>query len=160
MNDITTTPDVIDPGQIITLPVEGMTCASCVFRVEQALKGVEGVQSASVNLVTEKATIHFDPAKADMASLRSAVEESGYTLRTDDGKQEQALDEESDHRERSRKELRRNLILSAVLTLPIVSLSMLSMTPWYASWSPLGTDQLNILLMILVFQMLCDRYGI
>ncbi len=149
MNDITTTRQVIDSGQIITLPVEGMTCASCVFRVEQALKGVEGVQSASVNLVTEKATIHFDPAKADMASLRSAVEESGYTLRTDEGQQEQALDDASDHRERSRKELRRNLILSAVLTLPIMSLSMLSMTPWYASWSLPGTDQLNILLMIL-----------
>jgi len=45
-----------------TLPVEGMTCASCVLRVEKALKNVDGVQEANVNLATEKVTLKYDPA--------------------------------------------------------------------------------------------------
>ena len=43
----------------LTLPVEGMTCASCVFHVEDALNGVAGVSSASVNLATEKVVVEF-----------------------------------------------------------------------------------------------------
>jgi len=46
------------------LPIEGMTCASCVRRVEKALAKVEGVHEANVNLATEQATVRFDPAVA------------------------------------------------------------------------------------------------
>ena len=50
----------------LKFPVEGMTCASCVLRVEKALTKIEGVTSASVNLATEQATIEFDPSKASV----------------------------------------------------------------------------------------------
>jgi Cu+-exporting ATPase len=60
------------------LPIEGMTCASCVRRVEKGLAKVPGVTAANVNLATERATVAYDPAVADLATLRGAVERAGY----------------------------------------------------------------------------------
>ncbi|MDA0987873.1 MAG: heavy metal translocating P-type ATPase [Chloroflexi bacterium] len=62
----------------IVLPVEGMTCASCVSHVEGALKEVSGVLSANVNLATEQATVEFDDDKATISELIHAVDDSGY----------------------------------------------------------------------------------
>ena len=55
-----------------------MTCASCVRRVEKGLEKVPGVTAANVNLATERATVVYDPAIADLATLRTAVERAGY----------------------------------------------------------------------------------
>jgi Cu+-exporting ATPase len=63
----------------LTLLINGMTCASCVRRVEKALAKVEGVSTASVNLATEKASVTFDPSLASIADLTHAVEAAGYT---------------------------------------------------------------------------------
>src|SRR3954447_22494223 len=62
------------------LPIEGMTCASCVRRVEKGLAKVPGVTVASVNLATERATVAYDPASADLAALRTAIERAGYRV--------------------------------------------------------------------------------
>jgi P-type Cu+ transporter len=64
----------------VSLPIEGMTCASCVVRIEKALSRVPGVESASVNLATEQARVVFDPAVADLEQLGAAVEKAGYKL--------------------------------------------------------------------------------
>ncbi|WP_425917640.1 heavy metal translocating P-type ATPase [Pseudomonas sp. GWSMS-1] len=64
----------------LSLPVEGMTCASCVGRVERALKEVTGVQMASVNLATERADITFT-GLADPQAAVHAIESAGYTVR-------------------------------------------------------------------------------
>ena len=68
--------------ELVTLDVEGMTCASCVFRVEKALKQLPGVEAVSVNLATEKANIRFtgnSPTDQDKAQLAiNAVKKSGY----------------------------------------------------------------------------------
>ncbi|MEK7386844.1 MAG: heavy metal-associated domain-containing protein, partial [candidate division NC10 bacterium] len=64
----------------ITAPVRGMHCAACVGKVERALTSVAGVESAAVNLATERATIAFDPARTDLARLREAVAAAGYEL--------------------------------------------------------------------------------
>src|SRR5262245_38787167 len=64
-----------------TLAISGMTCASCVRRVEKALARVPGVTAANVNLATERASIVFDPALADLAALERAVEKAGYDVR-------------------------------------------------------------------------------
>ena len=69
--------------QQITLPVTGMTCASCVNRVEKALKKVPGVADASVNLSTDQASVSFDPAQAAPTALLQAVERAGYGTITD-----------------------------------------------------------------------------
>ena len=64
----------------LSLPVEGMTCASCVGRVERALKAVPGVQTAAVNLATERADITFTGLADPQAAVR-AIERAGYTVR-------------------------------------------------------------------------------
>ncbi len=81
----TTTNGAGDPGPVsgpaeAVLPVEGMTCASCVRRVEKGLEKVPGVTAAHVNLATERATVAYDPAVADLATLRAAVERVGYRV--------------------------------------------------------------------------------
>ena len=64
--------------KILTIPVTGMTCASCVRRVERALSKKEGVASASVNFAAEKATIEYDPKTTGPDELISTIERSGY----------------------------------------------------------------------------------
>jgi P-type Cu+ transporter len=75
------TPSVLNPTvDELALPIEGMTCASCVVRVEKALGKVPGVQTASVNLATEQARVVFDPAQVSVAQLNAAVEKAGYKV--------------------------------------------------------------------------------
>ena len=66
----------------LQLPIEGMTCASCVNRIERYLRATDGVETASVNLATEIATIRYLPALAGRAELVEAVEKAGYDIRT------------------------------------------------------------------------------
>jgi len=65
-------------AQRVRLAIEGMHCAACVGRVEAALAGVAGVQSANVNLVMNEATVRFDPARASLQQLQAAVAAGGY----------------------------------------------------------------------------------
>ncbi|WP_138758547.1 heavy metal translocating P-type ATPase [Modestobacter altitudinis] len=67
------------PTTTCTLEIGGMTCASCVGRVEKALRRVDGVAAAEVNLATEVATVHVDPARVGPAELTAAVTRAGYT---------------------------------------------------------------------------------
>ncbi len=69
------------PAAEIQLPIEGMTCASCVNRIERFLRKTPGVEAATVNLATEMATIHYLPTAAGRADLVSAVEAAGYDVR-------------------------------------------------------------------------------
>ena len=78
----TPAPPVTTPSQA-TLAVGGMTCAACVGRVERALATVPGVESASVNLATERATVRFDAAETSPIALAAAVQDAGYDVRTE-----------------------------------------------------------------------------
>jgi P-type Cu+ transporter len=71
-------------GEVL-LPIEGMTCASCVRRVEKALRRVDGIAEASVNLATERARVVYDPSIATLDQMRAAVEKAGYRLGESDG---------------------------------------------------------------------------
>ena len=64
----------------LILPIEGMSCASCVGRVTKALEALPGVQ-ASVNLASERADVRFDPATSGPAALAAAVEHAGFGIR-------------------------------------------------------------------------------
>ena len=66
----------------VTLPVEGMSCASCSSRVETALSGAEGVAAASVNLATERADVTYDGGALRVADLIRVVEDAGYDVRS------------------------------------------------------------------------------
>ena len=76
----TQTPDK-PKNEMLSIGVGGMTCASCVARVERALKKVPGVEGATVNLATEKATVSYDAASAEVEALMQAIEGAGYEPR-------------------------------------------------------------------------------
>ncbi len=104
------------------LSVEGMTCASCVSRVEKALKAVPGVIDASVNLATEKATVRLISGTTEITALEAAVRGAGYDVRkvvatevSGDG---------DDHRTVEIRTLKNLLFFSALLTLPLFLLEM------------------------------------
>ncbi|HEY8846789.1 MAG TPA: heavy metal translocating P-type ATPase, partial [Candidatus Limnocylindrales bacterium] len=65
----------------IELPIAGMTCASCVNRIERFLKKTDGVEAASVNLATEVATVRYLPDVTGRAELANAIEAAGYDLK-------------------------------------------------------------------------------
>ncbi|WP_374422016.1 heavy metal translocating P-type ATPase [Paracoccus sp. (in: a-proteobacteria)] len=108
------------PSGAVELSVRGMTCASCVGRVERALRAVPGVSDAAVNLATERATVQ---GSADTASLIAAIADAGYEAApVGQGQAErQSTDQRKDAEERA---LRRDFILALVLTLPVFLLEM------------------------------------
>ena len=128
--------------EVLTFPVKGMTCASCVLRVEKALRTVPGVSGASVNLATERATISLDPSRVAAQDLARVLDAAGYTLGVPAAGA--ATDSETEDRA-----LRRDLVLSVVLTIPVMALSMLSMFPPSPSHPLLSAFQTNILLLLL-----------
>src|SRR5712691_607441 len=81
MTDTVTRPT--DEPRGARFPVEGMTCASCVNRIERYLRKVDGVTEANVSLATESALVTFDPARASLEDLGRAVEAAGYEARLD-----------------------------------------------------------------------------
>jgi len=105
------------PVRTVQIPVRGMSCASCVEKVERALRGVDGVLTASVNLALERATVQM-LATAPVADLRRAVRDAGYEPLEVEG--EAADDYEREARRREIATLRRKLIVSALLSLPIL----------------------------------------
>jgi P-type Cu+ transporter len=98
----------------VRLEIEGMTCASCVARVEKALNALEGVDGANVNLATEGATVAFDPSQLGVDELIGAVESIGYQA---------ALPLERERPEPDRS-IRTRLLLAALLTVPVAVLAM------------------------------------
>lgn len=108
------------PLGAIELAVEGMTCASCVGRVERALKAVPGVTEATVNLATERASVR---GAADIESLVAAIAEAGYTAHPIEASTSND-DEASERKDAERRELKRDLVLATVLALPVFLLEM------------------------------------
>jgi Cu+-exporting ATPase len=101
----------------LELPIEGMTCASCATRIEKRLNKLEGVE-ATVNYATENAAVHFDPLRVAPEDLVAAVEAAGYQARL-------ATDEPDEPEEDPTAPLRRRLIVSALLSLPVLLLAMI-----------------------------------
>jgi Cu+-exporting ATPase len=102
----------------VELPIQGMTCASCASRIERKLNKLEGV-TATVNYATEKASVDFDPDSVSSDDLLAAVEAVGYTA-TLPTEEVNAADEPADET----RQLRTRLIASAVLSVPILLMSM------------------------------------
>jgi P-type Cu+ transporter len=101
-------------------PVSGMTCASCVARVEEALKSVPGVVSVAVNLASEKATVEYLDS-VDVADLRRAVRDAGYAL----GDETETLEDVTLAARRETDKLRNRFTLAIVLGAIIMTLSFL-----------------------------------
>ena len=102
-----------EPDTIIA--IDGMSCASCVRRVERAIGKVPGVSAATVNLATERATV---AGIFEVAAIEAAITKAGYTPHlVDDRARADAKDEEG-------AGLRRDLVVAAVLTTPVFILAM------------------------------------
>lgn len=107
------------------LSIDGMTCASCVGRVERALKAIPGVTDAVVNLATERATVH---GSAAAATLIGAIEDAGYEAKligaaASNGAEDENA-ERAEKKDAERRELARDFTIAAVLTAPVFLLEM------------------------------------
>ena len=142
MTSPTPTPST-PPIRIVSFPVEGMTCASCVNRITRFLDGVEGVTEANVNLASETATVRFDPERVSVDDLVAAVDAAGYVAMVDPAAAagptapadvEQAAEARAERDAAGARHLaalRIRLIVAALLTLPLLG-GLLRMTflPW------------------------------
>jgi Cu+-exporting ATPase len=108
--------------------VEGMSCASCVSRVEGKLSGMEGVATARVNLATEKAVIEYLPSITGLQNFQSALKDIGYTLLSDDEEDSREAKEEEQH-DRELRQLKIKFMTSAVLGAVIMLSGMQEVLP-------------------------------
>jgi len=104
----------------VTLAIEGMTCASCVGRVERALAASAGVQAAAVNLATETATIRFYRGATSVADLSAVVTKAGYSAKL----KGEATDDDGARKEAEARKLKRLTLIAAIFTAPVLSLEM------------------------------------
>ena len=110
------------PSGRLDLPIEGMTCASCAARIEKRLNRLDGVE-ASVNYATETASVAFDPGRVAPERLVEAVEQAGYAARLP-ARPDGETGPEDEPRDPTAS-LRTRLVVSALLSVPIVLLSMI-----------------------------------
>ena len=105
------------PSETLTLPIGGMTCASCVAHVEKGLEGVPGVTKVAVNLATERATVTFVPSVAALTDFKKAVADTGYKVL------EMELVEGEDEVDQEERKMARSLFRMRVawaFTIPII----------------------------------------
>jgi Cu+-exporting ATPase len=113
-------PHQTDPSRV-DLPVKGMTCASCVGRIERGLAGLEGVEECRVNLATETATVLYDESVTGPDAFAAKVHDLGYQVPTPEP------GDEHDHAAMNHSDeatVRPRLLVAAVLSVPVVLVSM------------------------------------
>lgn len=108
--------------------IGGMSCAACVRRVENALKAVTGVEEASVNLTTSRATVEYTPRLADWTAIRTAVEEAGYEYLG--VYREDSRDPAEASRIKDLAEMKRKVAAGAVLSLLVMAGAMQHLFPF------------------------------
>jgi len=136
----------------ISLPVEGMTCASCVARVEKSIKKIDGVEDVAVNLASEKATLSIDKSKVNIEEIKKVVEDAGYKVDLSSFEKEGKLSSEEEDSEKISDYdliLKKDFLFALILTIPIFILSMSQMFDGIREVIPLSASQLNKILLIL-----------
>ncbi|MBF7082934.1 copper-translocating P-type ATPase [Desulfallas sp. Bu1-1] len=116
------------PEENLELLISGMSCAACSSRVEKKLNSMAGVQSASVNLATGKASVRFIPGMVTVTELRKAVEALGYGARPAAGV---SRDEEGQARQREIRLQAARFVLAAALSLPLLWMMLAEVTGWH-----------------------------
>ena len=129
--------------QTISLPIGGMTCASCVVHVEEALSKVPGVLSVNVNLATEKASVEYIPTVTGLADFRQAVAAAGYEVLPT---AEEQAEEELSREVRKMQDARRRMFLAWAFTIPII-LWMLPEMLLGMAWPNMTVFNLGMLLL-------------
>ena len=104
----------------VTFPIYGMSCASCVKKVEDTLQGLEGVVRANVNFATEQAAVQYIPGAVSMTDFQKAVKDAGYEiLETGRVGKEDIVDREKAARQAEYSKLKRKFITGVLLVIPI-----------------------------------------
>src|SRR4030043_205640 len=104
----------------VLLPIQGMTCASCVNKVQKALNSVKGVVHADVNFATERASVEYIPEDVSIRELKKVVEGAGYQVL--EVREEDIVEKERLAREAELSRLKLKFILGAILLAPILIL--------------------------------------
>ena len=134
----------------LSLPVEGMTCASCVARVEKTIAKFEGVKNVNVNLATEKASFEYDPKLVDLKKLAESVEDAGYKLDLSAlNKKSSSSNELELKADTHLQELKNDLLFAIVLTVPILIINMGVMWDGFILKNFLSTEEINKILLLL-----------
>ena len=110
------------------LPILGMTCAACVRRIEAALRAVDGVEQATVNLVTSRATVHYAPAKTNPGALADAIRGAGYEVPQPDASRRvdagARADAQAQAEAQEQRTMRRDFIIAGTLSVPLLVVAM------------------------------------
>ena len=137
---------------IISAPVEGMTCASCVARVEKSIGKIEGIKNVTVNLANEKASFEIDTDFATLSQVEQSVEDAGYKIdfSSIDNKSDSKVHQiKSDSKTEYEKELQKDFLFALILSIPILLLNMGMMWDNFHNIIPLSTAVINKILLVL-----------
>jgi Cu+-exporting ATPase len=150
------TPSPTAPLEIV-LPIRGMTCASCVNRIERYLRGTDGVLEANINFATERASVRVDPAVAGRPQLVAAVEAAGYAVRAEDAAAaDMPRSREMTAEDAARAAERRDLLRKAAVSLAVAALIMAAMF-WPQAAVPMTTINWLLLLPATAIQFWAGR---
>ena len=118
--------------------IEGMSCASCAMTIENAVSKIPGVDKASVNLATEIMTVEANDSVTPEA-IAKVVDGVGYSARPRGKSVEEELEEKNEKKEAHLREMKRNLTISAIFTVPLLFIAMADMVgiPMPAFLSPM-----------------------
>ena len=111
----------------VTIPIEGMSCASCVAKIEHGLSAVPGVSRAAVNLATEQATVEYQPGVTDPAAIQETIRSLGYTPVVSAAPAAQAMvspESKKDRKQAAYRALKRRFWVAAALSVPVMLLGM------------------------------------
>ncbi len=138
----------------INLPVEGMTCASCVARVEKIISKFDGVKNVNANLATERVSFDVENDNFNLDSVAEAVQDYGYKLKVESttdlklysGSGESSVSEKDEYFE----EIKKDFLLALVLTLPVFAISMLIDYSFFKNVWPFSVDYTHKILLIMI----------
>ncbi len=123
--------------------IDGITCASCVTKIETALRATPGVLSASVSVGTEEAAVEYRPSAADLGTIKAAVGSAGYRVgKAPPPSSPGALDREAEARERDYRALMRKWWFGAAVGVFTMVMSYPWLFPGLWEWFPRGSPQL------------------
>ena len=111
----------------VTLKIIGMTCAACSARIERSVSKIEGVESCSVNLATERMIVEFDPAKIDVETIKKTIEKIGYSWAEN---KNNVVDGDKLRKDKEIKTLWIKFVVSAGFSLPLLYVAMGHMLPF------------------------------
>ena len=114
-------------GKHVTIPIGGMTCASCSARIEKVVGKLDGVEKVSVNLATEKADVFYKPEKVRLSAIKKTITDAGYTPREIDASE--TVDHDAQRKEREIRVMWTKFIIAAAAAVPLLYLAMGHMIP-------------------------------